>query len=758
MSRPWLAPRWCACVAAVCALCAPQIAWAEEKEGADVIDVETGESGSGKGGIIDVETGAESSGDDADVVNVDVRGEARPRDNDRGASSFDIGREVLEAAPNREGADVLQRAPGLFVARGAGVGVGHRYMLRGFDAEHGQDLDLRIGGLPINLPSHIHGQGYADVGMIIGEAVDGLHVTEGVYDPQQGDFAIAGSIDVDLGVRERGWRLKSGYGAFDTFRQLALWAPEGEARETFGAVQYQRTGGYGDNRAAQSASAIAQVRFGEGAWTYRALGVFHGARGQFPGVLRRDDIRRGEVDFYGVYPFPTAEKQSALNARAMLGGFADYRGEAGDNGQVGIYLGYDTFRIQQNFTGFVEESQVLDGVAGRGDLIEQQNRTLTFGLTGRYRSKAYEPFEWAKGTIELGTSARLDDVEQAQNLIDASVRNQTWDQRVDAGIKAMDVGLWGDLDWLFSHYVRARLGMRGDLLVYDVNDRLGNFAPEIRPDDAFIVGFRRSAVGFAFGPRASVEALPVPWLSLKAAYGEGYRSPQARTLEDGESAPFTKVRSGDVGATFQWQRRLKLTVAGFFTHLSDDVAFEAREGRLERVGASRRLGVTAYAESRPLSWLVAAFSLTYVDAVLLEPPPPSAEDPAPAFEEGQSLPFVPPVMARIDLGAKRAVVDDLGGHDLTGRLGSGFTFIGPRPLPFGGNARPVGLLDASAAVGWGPFTLDLALFNLLDVEYAAIELNYPSDWSPSGPRSRVPTRHIAAGPPLSWMATLEVTI
>ncbi|MEM6791592.1 MAG: TonB-dependent receptor [Myxococcota bacterium] len=715
--------------------------------------------------IIDVEVGGDDDGGaaDEDPIEVRVEGPARGRSTQRGASSFEIGRDVLDLAPTQEGADVFRRTPGLFMARASGLAVGHRYMLRGFDADHGQDLDLRVGDLPINLPSHIHGQGYADVGMIIGEVVDRLQVTEGVYDPVQGDFAIAGSIDAKLGVRDRGWRLKSGYGAFDTFRQLGVWAPEGQARETFGAVQYQRTGGYGSNRQAQSASAIAQLRLGEGAWTYRTLGIFYGARGSFPGVLRRDDIERGDVDFYGIYPFATAEKQSALNARVMLGGFADYRGRDDDgrptdNGQVGVYLGYDNFRLQQNFTGFTQESRVLNGLAGRGDLIEQQNRTLTFGLTGRYRSRRYEPFSWLRGTVELGTSARIDDIEQAQNLIDAAVRSQTWDQRVDASIRGLDVGLWGDLDWLLSTYVRARVGVRGNVLLYDVDDRLGNFVPATRPDEAFIVGFRRSALGFAVGPRASLEALPASWVSIKAAYGEGYRSPQARTLEDGERAPFTKVRSADLGATLRADTQLEVTVAGFYTQLSDDVAFEAREGRLERVGESRRLGVTVYAESRPTSWLLAAFSLTYVQATLLEPPPPTAEEPSPPFEPGQSLPFVPPVVARIDLGADYPLVEELGDHDLTGRLGSGLSYLGPRPLPFGGAARPVSLLDANAALGWGPFTLDFALYNILDSEYAAAEFNFPSDWNPNGPRSRVPARHIAAGPPRSWMATLEVSL
>ncbi|MGB0680722.1 MAG: TonB family protein, partial [Polyangiales bacterium] len=88
-------------------------------------------------------------------IDVTVRGERNRRPAARGASDFQIERAVLAAAPRQEGADVLSAAPGVFVARAAGPAVAHSYMLRGFDAEHGQDIAFRVGGLPINLPSHI---------------------------------------------------------------------------------------------------------------------------------------------------------------------------------------------------------------------------------------------------------------------------------------------------------------------------------------------------------------------------------------------------------------------------------------------------------------------------------------------------------------------------------------------------------------------------------------------------------------------------
>lgn len=693
-------------------------------------------------------------------LEVNVHGERPLRTTRRGASDFMVHREVITAAPRQEGADVLRLVPGLTSFRTEGLAVAHSYSLRGFDSAHGQDLEFLVGGLPINLPNHIHGQGYADLSFLIGEVVDELHVSEGVSDPKQGDFAVAGTIDIGLGVDQehRGLQLKSGYGSFQTFRQHASWAPREGHRESFGAIQYTKTAGFGENRAGQSASGIVQHRFGSGALTYRFIGIAHTARADHAGVLRREDIESGENCYHCVYQLPTARAQNGLAQRLMAGFFADYRGRSHENGSLGVWISHDHFRSQQNFTGFSETSRTLALVSGRGDLIEQRNTTHSIGITGRYRTEAFKPMEGVHGTLELGTNARFDVVHQQQNLLDGAVRNQTWDRRVDASISGMDVGVFGDLDWEMGSMVRARVGVRADALSYEAEDRLGNFAPTVRPQDAFIPGYRRSAMGLAVGPRASVEVRPLPWLSVLSSYGEGYRSPQARTLADGEKTPFTKVHSGDVGVRMRWGEPLELSSAAFYTRLSDDIAFDASEGRMERIGATQRMGLTLHALSHLTDWSVTSFSLTYVRATLLEPPPASAEEPAPPFVAGQRIPYVSPLVIRLDQGAHTTLVSDWGGKPLVGRAGLGFTFLAGRPLPFGQVGDNIGLLDASLGLSWGVFELALEGFNLLNRNYPASEYQFVSHWDPKGVPSRVPSRHITAGAPLSFFLSLGVTL
>jgi iron complex outermembrane receptor protein len=671
----------------------------------------------------------------------------------RSSSDFVIERDVLQAAPHKDATAMLATAPGVYVARSEGDAVAAHVFLRGFDAEHGQDIAFSAGGIPINLPSHLHGQGYADLGFIPTEAVRYVRVTEGVYDPRQGDFAVAGSVDFELGVPERGLLSRTSYGSFGTLRQLLLWAPEGEPVESFASATYGSTDGFGDHRDGQHAGVMAQHVMESGRWKGRVLGSFYGARSRLAGVLRQDDIDRGAVDFYGVYSDPAAQNQSALASEGKLGFFAEHHGSEGSVSKLGAWLALHSFRSQQAFTGYTERSQINPEWTGRGDLIEQDNSVTTLGLSASHRTQRYELASWVSAALEGGLIGRIDRIEQAQNLLQAP-QNETWDQRVDASIDGSDIGAYVDLELRMVERLTVHAGARGNALHYVVDDRLGNFIPSFRRD-SYIVGFRRTAFGFAAGPRVSAELAITSWLSALAAYGQGYRSPQARLLEDGESAPFTKVHSGDAGVRVKLapEDRVVVTASGFYTTLSDDVAFDPAEGRLEPIGPTTRKGATLHAVARPWSFLVASGSLTYVRAELDAPPPATAEDPAPPYRQGELLPYVPPLVVRIDLGA-RQVLTRIEGHSLDGRLGLGFSHLAPRPLPFQAESAALSLFDASASLRYRAVELGVEAFNLFDLEYAATEHVFASNWQPSEAPSRLPARHIAAGPPRTVLVTL----
>src|SRR6201999_3788048 len=134
---------------------------------------------------------------------------------------------------NQKASDILQLAPGIFIANEGGEGHADQVFLRGFNAEQGQDIEFTVNGVPINEGDNTDGHGYADTHFIIPEVVKKLNVIEWPFDPHQGDFAVAGSASYELGVVERGITLETWYGSSNSKRFLALYAPKDEREGTF---------------------------------------------------------------------------------------------------------------------------------------------------------------------------------------------------------------------------------------------------------------------------------------------------------------------------------------------------------------------------------------------------------------------------------------------------------------------------------------------------------------------------------------------
>lgn len=687
------------------------------------------------------------------LAEVQVTG--RPNPPSRGTSDFRLSRTTLAAAPHASGADMLSSAPGVYVAHPEGEAVAQRIFLRGFDAEHGQDVEFHVAGVPMNQPSHIHGQGYADLNLVIPETVRSIRVIEGVYDPRQGDFAVAGSVDYDLAVEERRSRVKLSYGSFNTKRLMALWAPEGQAQETFGAATFRTTDGFGDGvRGATSGGVLGQYKLSlpSNVTALVHLGAY-AARANIAGVLRRDDIDAGRVGFYDAYPDPSARAQSAGTSRTQLAVSLERPMEGGGRLEANAWIYLASFRSRTNFTGYIERSRVEPTWVGRGDLVEQSNDDLGLGGGARYRSEQFKPARWFGVQYELGADVKTNRISQAQNLLKAP-QNETWDQRDDADVKQTDVGAYGDVSIAATRYLRLRGGARADLLFFDVDDKLGNFIPAFSKK-THIQGFRRTASGIAFGPRATLESNPMRWLRLSASYGEGYRSPQARQLEEGEQAPFAKVRSYEVGATVRDSDRISFSAAAYQTDLSYDLVFDPGQARLERIGPTTRRGFVAYFVANPVPFLDLAASATYVHATLDSPPVPTPENPTPAFVSGQSLPYVPPLLLRTDVGFHQKF-GEIAGKPLEWRAGYATTYLSPRPLPYSQTSPAVFLLDASLGVRRDFLELSIDAYNLLDARYADTEFAFVSNWLTQPVPSRVPERHITAGAPRTLLASLTV--
>src|SRR5581483_2235317 len=145
----------------------------------------------------------------------------------RGAADYHVEVGALALVPRQEAGELLKLAPGVLLTNEGSEAHADQVFLRGFDAREGQDIEFTAGGVPINEGGNPHGNGYADTHFIIPELVQNLRVIEGPFDPRQGNYAVAGSADYQLGLEKRGLTAKYTGGSFNTQRMLVMWGPQG---------------------------------------------------------------------------------------------------------------------------------------------------------------------------------------------------------------------------------------------------------------------------------------------------------------------------------------------------------------------------------------------------------------------------------------------------------------------------------------------------------------------------------------------------
>lgn len=664
---------------------------------------------------------------------VRVRGQAPARS----ASSVVRGREVIEAAPHRTASDLLRLAPGLFVTQHSGEGKAHQIFLRGFDAVHGQDLELWVGGIPVNEVSNIHGQGYADLHFVMPEVVREVVSTPGAYDPRQGDFAIAGTIRMQLGYAEPGVTAKGQLGSFGGRRWFLGYRPEGASEETFAAFENYATDGFGPNRAARRTSFVGQAThaFASGL-TLRALTTLYAGTFDAAGVVRVTDVDAGRLDRFATYD----PKQGGASSRAQV--LVELRKET-EEGRFSVapFFTLRDLSLRQNFTGYF-----VDGTRSGRSVLESDNNqqlqsAMTLGATASYR-KPVKLFSSADA-IEVGFFGRNDWIEQSQRRL-SEVDDRPTEVLVDARVRATNVAGYADASLRPLRRVVLRGGVRVDGLAYAAQDRVRPGAP---PEEGLAPRQERTAQGAHVGKKATADVAIARGLHAVASYGDGFRSPQARSLSQGERTPFARARGVEGGLRFAEGGALAGSVAAFHTTLSRDLVFDPVTARNEDVPGTHRNGATAEVTFRPAPWFVQSSNVTYTDARF------TGSDGV--YGEGDVLPYVPQIVARADMAFK-AKLARLAGRVLEGRIGTGLEALARRPLPYGSFGKNVFLVDASAGLRLREVELALDVFNVLDAYWFDGQFVYASNFDRAPSPSLIPAQHVTVGPPRTVFLSLAV--
>ena len=695
-----------------------------------------------------------AAGQAGDIGEVSVRG--RQRKVERGGSDFQIDVGQLAIIPRKNAEDLLNLAPGIFIANEGGEGHAGQVFLRGFNAGTGEAIEFTVNGVPINEVDNPDAHGYADTHFIIPELIRDLQVIEGPFDPHQGDFAIAGSARYELGVRDRGMRAEASFGSYGTRRLLGLWAPKGQREGTFGAFEYQTTDGFGVSRAASHATGMAQYEGELGQrGLYRILAGVYATHYRSAGVLRKDQVDSGQLELYG-----TEDPSQGGDAQRYMASF-DLESPVGDGVVTAqTFLIYRSLRIDENFTGFLLDVQRRGQSLHdqRGDAVQKDYWAITAGTRGGYRVH----FNWfgRDQAVELGLYGRYDHtVPTLQRVRFGTQTPYLIDQMLQTDI--VNVAGYLDAEIKPLPFLTLRGGVRQDVWYYNVVDLCatnGNYQTgqplnvNCPPYDASgqpqEPTRRQTATGDLFAPKVTaLVALPYD-LTFSASYGLGGQSLDARYISQEQKAPVVPLRAAEAGLLYRHpfgSVDLSGRVVGYYTHVDQELLPDPNQGRYSAAPGTTRVGVVGAIRATGRFFDEAA-SITTVN---------------PRFDDTHSLvPYAPLVVGRSDTALFGPLPGNLRllDHRLIGEAGLGISYIGKRALPFSQFSDPTLQIDASAYLRAGPVRAGVRVTNLTNNQFPLSQFFYASDFHSRPFATLAPAAHFTAAPPRIVLFTIELDL
>ena len=382
------------------------------------------------------------------------------------SSSFSVRDRDFALRPIGSVQDILRITPGLVMVQHSGGGKANQYFIRGFDANHGSDVALSLDGVPINMPAHAHGQGYADTSFIIPEVIERVEVTKGTSFASQGDFATGGAINLVSRERFEHSSFGIGFGGSPgrgqpSLRALAIASPTLDGLSaTFAAELGQANGPFERPNVWNSYRLFNRLTFQLGSGSTLSLThLGYGGDWSGSGRIAARAVDQGLITRLGSLD----PSEGGDSTRHQLQLAWRLRPDATSELRAMAYLGTYRFNLYSNFTGALND-------AVHGDEIEQVDRRVFFGARVSYRR--VQEVAGVRFDTTLGAEARNDDV-----------TNQLWhdEQRQRLGSAVRDSAISQTLAGLFLNeevtllaWLRLNLGGRADLLSYAVDNRVAD--------------------------------------------------------------------------------------------------------------------------------------------------------------------------------------------------------------------------------------------------------------------------------------------
>lgn len=514
------------------------------------------------------------------------------------AGSASVGRvgqvDLRERPITREG-ELLETVPGVIVTQHSGEGKANQYFVRGFNLDHGTDFQTRLDGMPLNMPTHGHGQGWTDLNFLIPELVDYLDYKLGVYHAELGDFGSAGGAEFHLVRTLAQPFLSAGTGANGLARIAGGGSTKLGAGELLVAGEGKRYDGpWLRAEGIRKYSGVARYSWDRGASKFSVLGMAYQNRWNSNDQIPERAVSDGTLSRFGQID----STDGGRSARYSLSG--SWRHVGGSSLQdVQLFAVHSDLLLFSNFTYYLENPE-------RGDQFSQPDRRTILGGSATHTQQAT-----AFGTLhqlKVGTQLRADIINGlGLYRTERQVRFAT--VREDR-VREVSNGVFVEAESRWTPRFRSIFGARADAYAFNVtSDRLENSG-------------RRTA-GIV-SPKASFIFAPTSTSELYLSGGYGFHSNDARgttiTVDPVSGEPVRRVdplvrsRGAELGLRASPLTGLRSTASLWLLTLDSELLFTGDAGTTEPSAASHRSGVTFANFYRPIPALTIDADVSFARA------------------------------------------------------------------------------------------------------------------------------------------------
>jgi len=500
----------------------------------------------------------------------------------------------LEIQPISNSQDLLRKVPGLFIGQHAGGGKAEQIFLRGFDCDHGTDINVSVDGMPVNMVSHAHGQGYADLHFVIPETVDIIDFDKGSYFADKGDFTTAGFVGFNTKNALPNSSLSFEGGQFDTFRTVALFnLLHTESQSGYFAGEYMMTNGYFDapqnfNRINLFGKYAAKMTNGD----KLALSVSHfksqwDASGQIPDRAVND----GTISHYGAIDPNEGGNTGRTNFNLQYDAKIDETTHIKNT----AYLSKYDFELYSNFTFFLNDPV-------NGDQIKQKENRTVVGFQSEYNQKLSP-----KWLFKLGAGLRNDnnkDVELSHTLN----RKTVLDYLSLGNINQTNLFSYTSLDFISGRWL-VNAGLRLDYFKFGYEDQLASTYTNQTQTKAIV------------SPKLNFLYTQNEKLQYFLKLGKGFHSNDTRVVmaQKGQEI-LPETYGADLGINWKPFPRMIVNSALWYLYLAQEFVYVGDEAVVEPGGKTQRKGFDFGFRYQLTGWLFWNTDYTYTHARSIDEP------------------------------------------------------------------------------------------------------------------------------------------